>query len=45
MVLVTLYFPETTLVLQQPQTPARQATVTGTLLLSSASSNVVPTGA
>ncbi len=37
--------PETTLVLQQPQTPARQATVTGTLLLSSASSSVVPTGA
>jgi hypothetical protein len=33
MVLLTVYSPETTLVLQQPQTPARQATVTGTLLL------------
>ena len=44
-VLLTVYSPETTFVLQQPQTPARQAATTGTLLLSSASSSVVPTGA
>jgi hypothetical protein len=43
MVLVTVYSPETTFVLQQPHTPARQAAATGTLLLSSASSSVVPT--
>lgn len=44
-VLLTVYSPEITFVLQQPQTPARQAATTGTLLLSSASSSVVPTGA
>ena len=37
------YSPDTIFVLQQPHTPARQAAATGTLLLSSASSSVVPT--
>lgn len=44
MVLVVVYSPCRMRVLQEPQTPARQAAMTGTLCCSNANSSEVPTG-